>query len=380
MRFVDEADYKSNRITPSHFRMYQGRLLKAPISLSHWIKHYYTQDVDLEVNKINDKYKKPIFKALIVYPRPEYKKLLKDHVKESNDKIKSPDVEMQLKRAGFISPEIRFEPNEAGNDFLPRRIENERRSKPLDEFIEALKERRMLDVWSRLPDFSLASLTSEQVSKVLRFKRQLLSIIYDWTSLKSCEVLTELKIEAQEEISALLERITLDAPSEIVSKKPLIEDITQTKKLTLNHEFIRGRRERLYYISIKPPLTTGEPLHYKIRETFANLFKTKSEIIKKINNKEWLFNNKPKEFVASTVVSPTDELKIKICFPKGYEVKKEECRHDVRFFYTPGVLIDEKESILPEFEYSEEGRQILKIHIPDPKLFATYYLLWELPN
>ena len=380
LRLVDEADYKSNRITLSHFKMYQGRLLKAPISLSHWIKHYYTQDVDFKVKEDNGN-KQPIFKVRMVYPNHEFEKLLRDHVTESNDKIKAPkapDVEKQLKRAGFISPEIRFEPKVAGNTFLPSRIEKERRSRPLDEFIEELKERRMIDEWRRLPDFSVASLTPEQVSKALRFKRQLLSIIYDWTSLESCEVLTELKIEAQETISVLLESITLDAPLEIVSNEPQIEKVTQTKKkLTLNPEFIRGGRERRYFVSINPPLTEGESLHYKIRETFANLFKTKSEINKKINNNEWLFKN-PKEFVSSTVISPTDELKIKICFPKGYEFKEEECMHEVRFLNTPGVLIDEKERILPEFEYSEEGRQILKIHIPPtPQLFATYYLLWE---
>lgn len=380
LRVADETDYSVNRIILSHFEMYQGRLLRSPASLGHWIKHYYIHSAgSVRFESVAGGLKKPVFPVRAVFPRKEFEQLLARYVQKSNEQISTPDVVAHLRKAGLTDPELRLQPEVAGAKYLPDRIAKEMGRIPPEEFVRELEERQMIEEWCRLPELAVmpVSISEEQAITALRFKRLLSSFTNNWFSLEECEFITECEIEVREEISVLWSAVGSTAPLKPISRKPSLENLTQGQKLKLSRRFTNGKRMRWYYLTRDPvqKFTKGERLHYRIRETFANPYLTKKEIREKIRVGDWAFKD-PKEHISITTIIPTAKLEMRIIFPEEYRIKKKECKHQARFLETPGVLEDETERTC--WEHSQKDRrQILELSVDSPRLFATYYLLWE---
>lgn len=386
LRIADELDYSSKRIPDIHFEMYERRLLREPMSVEHWIKHFYVTSPGTVTKCIREDpggLITPVFEICATVPQEDFKELLQRHIEKSRAVIDSPSVRKRLEEVGAALPRIddsRIVVRTHAKR-IPANIGSEIKSKGLWDFLRELKGLQVLS-YMRQPAVSLLDNPPdpEQIARAIGYRRNYFEATYDWLTEDTCKVSLIYEIEAKERISFITSMFCHEEPLGSIGKCNVCS-LTPGYDAKGKPTIRQAGKERAYGVRVSPPLEEhGKPLKYVITETFKGLFALTKE---DLNRKSKL---RPPaipigtEAVYSGIVIPSVRLVVRVIFPPHYKIENAQCRVTMIDSCVPCAEEEKRIKTGRLFKSKprkKDGRLALELDIIEPRLLRTYALIWS---
>lgn len=386
LRIADELDYSSKRIPDIHFEMYGRRLLREPVSLEHWIKHFYVTSPGA-VTKCSREDTggliTPVFEICATVPHKDFKELLRRHIKKSRGVIDSPSLRKRLKEVGVAFPKIDdtrtvVRPHAKR---IPGRIGSEIKSQGLWDFLRELKGVQVLSYMSA-PTMSVLDNPPEpeQIARVIGYQRNDVELVYDWFTEETCKVSFTYEIEALERIAFFTSIFWNEEPLNPIGKCK-IRSLTPGYDVRCKPTVRSGGRKRVYGVRISPPLGEhGKPIQYVISENFRDLFALTGEDLKRKLKLRPAGTPAGMEAIFASIVIPVARLIVRVIFPPHYKIKNGQCKVTM---IDSSIRCGEEEKRVKSGRFfksklrKKDDRLALQLDVIEPRLLRTYALIWS---
>lgn len=384
LRLADELDYSKKRVPKIHFEIFQRELLASPISLEHWIRHFFiTSSGPFQFTTLANKLKKPVYKINAVAGDGSYKELIESQINKSKRELNKSDLKFQLSRVGFTEPEIDlyFRRDKRAKP-LPSMIEKEQKARSYKKFLDDLKERQTILLLKEPTAEKLRNPPSfDEVAKTIGYGVNEVKIQHNWVSEDICKVRFEFEIQAYTNLSIYTNYFGSSLTLETVGN---VNCRSLTAGYDVNCQACSQKRntERKYEAHFNPPLEEGKFLRFVINDIFRNIFLlTEQEISDKIAAGQWDVDE-PLEYISFNILRPIRKLRLSIIFPPGYEAKNW-CYRVISILGSSLVCPSEFQRISNQFKAKKVqggSRDALSLMVMEPKMFLNYLLTWSLPS